>query len=715
VAGRPPDAGGSVEAAEERTHEAALASEAALTGEAALQPRRDDALWQAGVLLGLLWLVMVAGGVRPYTFEFDSANYTLGVLHYDVANHQPHPPGYPLWILAAKGLTWFVGDPRVAQILLAALFVAAALACFFLLARKRLGSWGALVAAGCLAFAPPVLLYSSVQATYAVDLLASCLLGWLVAAVLEGDDSRIVPALAAAAVLAGFRQSAAAFLAPILLAAVVATLRRRAYRKLGTGMAAASLLGAAWFLPTARLIGGVARWKQLNQSMWLSGVPSTSIVYGAPWLTYKNMVESFFAHLALAMAAIGLCMLVWRVLAIGRAEGPASEACPCWDSWWFYLLWVTPCLLVDLLFHYPKPGYMLLILPPFFLIAAKIVQHAVVLRTEASARKRAYFLTVTGAAAFSLVLGYAPLPDSSHYGQPWASILNWTFLARPAFARLIAQGHEDLKNVLEDNPDGDAVLVFTLMWFPPEFRTLGVDFPHLHIAAELGPDPRLQLFRGPVPQPGTILPTSLRTIYWIGQNFAVKEVRQIFPQTVFVLRNRLYTVWRTDLPGDPVDETLTLNGVRIRLRRAANPAIVLPWQQTRAPRAGLGHGFSGLEPGENGYCVWALGPAATVNVEFPPGWKDPVKLQFRVLAMFPGTAATLLVNGKPDRTINRFSSEEPIDVVVPPANPSEVTFQFERWNGHPQVMAPQDPRPMAVMFRRIRLESGGESLELLDR
>src|SRR5436190_119735 len=34
--------------------------------------------------------------------DLDSINFALGVRHYDVAHHQPHPPGYPLFILAAK-------------------------------------------------------------------------------------------------------------------------------------------------------------------------------------------------------------------------------------------------------------------------------------------------------------------------------------------------------------------------------------------------------------------------------------------------------------------------------------------------------------------------------------------------------------------------------------------------------------------------------------
>src|SRR5262249_6891429 len=34
--------------------------------------------------------------------DLDSINFALGVRSYDVSLHQPHPPGYPLFILAAK-------------------------------------------------------------------------------------------------------------------------------------------------------------------------------------------------------------------------------------------------------------------------------------------------------------------------------------------------------------------------------------------------------------------------------------------------------------------------------------------------------------------------------------------------------------------------------------------------------------------------------------
>ena len=36
--------------------------------------------------------------------DLDSINFALGIRQFDVAHHQPHPPGYPLFILVAKGV-----------------------------------------------------------------------------------------------------------------------------------------------------------------------------------------------------------------------------------------------------------------------------------------------------------------------------------------------------------------------------------------------------------------------------------------------------------------------------------------------------------------------------------------------------------------------------------------------------------------------------------
>ena len=36
--------------------------------------------------------------------DLDSINFALGLRDFDVAQHQPHPPGYPLFIFLAKAV-----------------------------------------------------------------------------------------------------------------------------------------------------------------------------------------------------------------------------------------------------------------------------------------------------------------------------------------------------------------------------------------------------------------------------------------------------------------------------------------------------------------------------------------------------------------------------------------------------------------------------------
>ena len=38
----------------------------------------------------------------PTLEDLDSVNFALGVRHFDVAQHQPHPPGYPVFIALGK-------------------------------------------------------------------------------------------------------------------------------------------------------------------------------------------------------------------------------------------------------------------------------------------------------------------------------------------------------------------------------------------------------------------------------------------------------------------------------------------------------------------------------------------------------------------------------------------------------------------------------------
>ena len=80
-------------------------------------------------------------------YAFDSANYALAVRDfYNVAFHQPHPPGYPLYVFFARGIDLVVHDANRSLIVEGIAWSAVAMAATIGLARAMFGRVGGLLA-----------------------------------------------------------------------------------------------------------------------------------------------------------------------------------------------------------------------------------------------------------------------------------------------------------------------------------------------------------------------------------------------------------------------------------------------------------------------------------------------------------------------------------------------------------------------------------------
>ena len=55
--------------------------------------------------LAAVFLALHLPFLPPSLEDLDSINFALGVRQFDVAKHQPHPPGYPVFIALAKTST----------------------------------------------------------------------------------------------------------------------------------------------------------------------------------------------------------------------------------------------------------------------------------------------------------------------------------------------------------------------------------------------------------------------------------------------------------------------------------------------------------------------------------------------------------------------------------------------------------------------------------
>ena len=70
--------------------------------------------------------------------DWDSVNLALGLDDFDVGKHQPHPPGYPIYVAAGKLVYRVVADHAAALTLVSALAGAAVASMFYLLVRRQL-------------------------------------------------------------------------------------------------------------------------------------------------------------------------------------------------------------------------------------------------------------------------------------------------------------------------------------------------------------------------------------------------------------------------------------------------------------------------------------------------------------------------------------------------------------------------------------------------
>lgn len=184
-------------------------------------------------------------------WEWDETLFARGILHFELAAHFPHPPGFPGWLAVGHLLTPFTGDPLRALQLASAAFSVAALWVLAALGRRVAPAPVAALAALALLAAPGPWLY----AVRGFSTTAAAVLALAAAAVLAGG-------LAGGRATAFTLLVAAAFLVrPILLPPLAllwlggaATVRPR--RRLLPGVALAVAAGLVSVALMARAEGG---------------------------------------------------------------------------------------------------------------------------------------------------------------------------------------------------------------------------------------------------------------------------------------------------------------------------------------------------------------------------------------------------------------------------------------------------------------------------
>ncbi len=258
--------------------------------------------------------------------DIDSINFALALRDYDVAAHQPHPPGYPVFVLLARGVAALVApavpdastQAAIALSLLAALASLAALLALHAVLRLLIAPPTPLLATSLVASAP-MFWITGARPLSDMPGLAGALACHLLILRAARDAARwrdAVVAAVACGLAVGIRSQVAWLVVPLLAWLLWRVLMREGFRRtLALGSCALAAVGV-WAVPMVLVTGGTAAYKAALVSQAaedFEGVPMLVMQPGVRRLAVA-LVETFvlpwgvwtLAAFVLALAAVGL-------------------------------------------------------------------------------------------------------------------------------------------------------------------------------------------------------------------------------------------------------------------------------------------------------------------------------------------------------------------------------------------------------------------------
>lgn len=307
----------------------------------------------AGLFALVTWLSRVPF-ISRYLWHFDSGNMALGLYEFNLAKHQPHPPGYIIFMGVAKIFHILLGDANLALVSASILFSGLAVATIYLFGKRFFGEKAGIWAGVLLALNPDFWLHGEVALVYTAGVFAGILIAfisWFM--VRERASLRPWHALMVGLIIGlvgGIRQSDLFLLTPLWGYAFWRAGRERITLLLwgALGMAIGIL---AWSVPLYALSPEGSSAGQL-----LGSARDTSLFFGAPVKNHLRMILLLCLYTLFAFGPAGaiLFLIPWKTRPLREVFGREDMV--------MALLWIAPPFLFFLLVHFTNPGHMFLVL-----------------------------------------------------------------------------------------------------------------------------------------------------------------------------------------------------------------------------------------------------------------------------------------------------------------------------------------------------------------
>jgi hypothetical protein len=318
-----------------------------------------------------------------YLFDWDSLQFALGMQHFNLASHRPHPPGYVGYILLGKVLAGLSGgDANLALVTLSIAAEALTVAAVFLVGRHLLGRFAGLAAAVLMLTSPLFWLYGETALTYGLEPGLSLIGFWLVYRAEQAGGKGLGWAALVIGLAGAIRPSAEFFLLPLLLSGIGLTLRnahrlgtlnpRRAIDLAFVPGTAVVMTTCVWLVPLLYLSGGPAAYLHVsaqlaarasgNSALWRAGLGGLTL-NGQAVLT--GLALSLGVYLVLAVALLAIALLPGLRPEVRRLPRGFLV---------LGLAWTLPAGATFLLVHIGQVAYVLYLVPALLLPAGLVLE-----------------------------------------------------------------------------------------------------------------------------------------------------------------------------------------------------------------------------------------------------------------------------------------------------------------------------------------------------
>ena len=318
-------------------------------------------------------------------YHMDSIQFALALDRFDVTVHQPHPPGYFLYVMLGRLFNFFIQDPNTTFITISILFSALAVVVIYYLGKELFDSKCALIAALLAITSPNLWFHGELALSYTVEAFLSAFIAFLCWKIYNGRESHIWLLAFVMAVAGGIRQNAPVFLLPLCVFSVWKLPLRKILASVCL-FAGSSLL---WFVPMTQMTGGLDTYNAALRVLWASTAANKTVFdQGFPAFSHHAIVLFHFFVYGIGGGLVLLAFCLYYLVRNNKLN--ALD----YNKVVFFSLWILPSFLFFLLIaiHPSVPGHVLIFLPPLLLLTAGATGY---LCTEMKRLLNLNFLSVT--------------------------------------------------------------------------------------------------------------------------------------------------------------------------------------------------------------------------------------------------------------------------------------------------------------------------------